>query len=393
MQLIIAALMAAGWCSAAPALDQNPPGPMTPDEKAAWIAKHAAAPAPEDGDGAPGLPGDAVIAGNGAPYSVQPCGNGFVDISGSGTLLPNASNSDDNGDVFPIGFTFNYFGDDHTMIGADSNGYLTFGGILSDFTNDPIPSPNDPDNLIAPYWDDWNPAAVGEVYRQLSGSAPNRVLIVQWNNVRHFNSASILATFEALLFEGSNCIEFRYGSPLGVHSPSVGIENQNGTVGIMVPTPSAGFCVRFCPPDLSRACCWPDGTCFDAPVATCELLGGQPAPTGADCDDPGFECRKFEFACCFEDGVCLDISPLACLAGCGIPLKAHCDEVTCDQPRQGDANYDGVVDIFDLTEVLGRWGGCEPDDDHCPPHPCGPDFDRTGLIDVKDLLTVLNSWG
>jgi hypothetical protein len=148
-----------------------------------------------------------------------------------------------------------------------------------------------------------------------------------------------------------------------------------------------------CPQNVLGACCWPDGTCFDAPTLTCRQLGGRPSPVGTRCDDPGFDCRKLEFACCFEDGVCLDISPFACAAGCGIPLPALCDRVTCEQPREGDANFDDVVNIFDVTEVLGRWGGCAPDDDHCPPHPCGPDFDRSGVIDVHDLMTVLSHWG
>ena len=96
-------------------------------------------------------------------YLLVDCTEPFEDISGSGIVAPTASGSDDGGDVVSLGFTFKFFDVEHTEIGISSNGYLTFGSDLSDYTNDTIPDIEAPNDLIAPFWDDWYPAMNGIV--------------------------------------------------------------------------------------------------------------------------------------------------------------------------------------------------------------------------------------
>jgi hypothetical protein len=85
-------------------------------------------------------------------YAFGDCNSVFEDISGTGTLAPIASRTADGGDAdVPIGFSFDFFNESHTTIGIASNGYLTFGATLADFTNDAIPDPASPNDLIAPY--------------------------------------------------------------------------------------------------------------------------------------------------------------------------------------------------------------------------------------------------
>jgi hypothetical protein len=192
---------------------------------------------------------DTLCQGEFVGYDDSPeeCENEFEDISESGTEAPNASSFDDGGDVVPIGFEFIFYGDSHTEIGISSNGYLTFGPDRSDFSNDSIPFYDDPNDLIAPYWDDWSPNQGGTVHYQTLGTEPNRMFIAQWTNVPHYSNQGS-STFQAILFEGTNCIEFRYGSLTRV-SPTVGIENQDGTDGISADPANVtqGTCVSFCP--------------------------------------------------------------------------------------------------------------------------------------------------
>lgn len=196
--------------------------------------------------------GDDTLCEGGLVYAKEERDNSFEDISGTGTTLEDLNDCDDCGEVVPIGFSFNFYGDTHTHIGLSSNGYLTFGDDLGSVLNDPIPNTYTPNDLIAPYWDDWNPRAGGTVHYQTVGDTPNHRFIAQWNKVKHYDGHG-MSTFQAILFEDTNCIEFRYGSLTNV-SPTIGIENQDGTKGIDVTfDENKGF--SFCPELLDPIKC------------------------------------------------------------------------------------------------------------------------------------------
>ena len=52
----------------------------------------------------------------------------------------------------------------------------------------------------------------------------------------------------------------------------------------------------------------------------------------------------------------------------------------------GDVNIDGVVDVFDLFDMLGEWGACDGGD------LCPADVNRDGVVDVFDLFEMLSNW-
>ncbi|MHC4947856.1 MAG: FG-GAP-like repeat-containing protein [Planctomycetota bacterium] len=54
------------------------------------------------------------------------------------------------------------------------------------------------------------------------------------------------------------------------------------------------------------------------------------------------------------------------------------------EPRAGDTNEDGAVDVVDLLALFGRWGICVA---------CPEDVNGDGRVDVTDLLAVLANWG
>lgn len=56
-----------------------------------------------------------------------------------------------------------------------------------------------------------------------------------------------------------------------------------------------------------------------------------------------------------------------------------------DQCEPSDIDGSGVVDVFDLIEVLTAWGPCGVI--------CNADVDGNGAVDIFDLLEVLEDWG
>jgi len=84
---------------------------------------------------------------------------------------------------FPIGFDFDFFGNTYSTFYVSSNGQVTFGAMTNAFNNDNIPDGGRPDNYIAPFWDDLIIDATGDIMYQTIGTAPNRKLIIQFNNM------------------------------------------------------------------------------------------------------------------------------------------------------------------------------------------------------------------
>ena len=181
----------------------------------------------------------AEISGTGANgYTVDQSGTfAPIDISTGATVL---NLGDDTGAAVALPFTFSFYGLDYTTVYITSNGYLTFeNDDLSDFSNDTLPSATLPDNIIAVAWDDYLPTDGGTIRYRIDGSAPNRVLIAEYEDIPHWlngGGSSLLITTQAHLYEGSNRIE--------IHSTSItsdggtrtqGIENADGSAATTVP--------------------------------------------------------------------------------------------------------------------------------------------------------------
>ena len=188
---------------------------------------------------------DVQCAGSG--YTVSDCNSDFEDISGTGTLI--VLGDEVNANNIPLGFTFEFYGLNWNDISFSDNGFLSFEFLSgSTFSNQDIPDTDSPNNLIAPYWDDLD-TAVGSVHYQTLGTAPNRRFVAQWTDVpQFFNTDS--NTFQAVLYEGSNAIEFRYGLVSGPSfdgDVTIGIESPGGTDAVSVDAAGVGEgdCLRF----------------------------------------------------------------------------------------------------------------------------------------------------
>ncbi|MEW6381873.1 MAG: Ig-like domain-containing protein [bacterium] len=143
-------------------------------------------------------------------------------------------NSDDSFEEVDIGFPFFFFGEEVTSLLVSSNGYLTFGeNCATEAENNALQTMVQPLIVIAPFWDDLNPEAGGEVYAWLDEESSPRRFIIQWNEMCSYYAAQGTAiTFEVILSEGSNAITFQYKDLL-FRSPQDGYSyGQSATVGL-----------------------------------------------------------------------------------------------------------------------------------------------------------------
>jgi hypothetical protein len=178
-------------------------------------------------------------------YTWQPASMEWIEAT-DGTFL---EMGDDDYTSAPIGFDFQFYGVTYSGIKISSNGYLTFGYVGDAYTNQPLPLKGEPSNLIAPFWDDLTPNTGNGVYFKLVGSAPNRKLVVQWDDVPHYSHSTTGGiTFQAILEESTNEITFQYRDVSfgdlnfdSGKSATVGIENSAGTAGTLYSYKRAGL--------------------------------------------------------------------------------------------------------------------------------------------------------
>ena len=183
----------------------------------------------------------------------------YIPINTSGTALGLSDDGEANINI-PWGATFFGFTSNNLRVG--NNGGILFNATTGDVpvTNAALPIAS-PALSILPFWDDID-SDTGNVYWEVQGTTPNRMLIVEWYNRPHFSNIGS-ATFEAILYEATNEIKFQYadvdfGDPLynnGV-SATVGI-NKDATTALQVsfnqPVIQNGQAILFTPAQILTA--------------------------------------------------------------------------------------------------------------------------------------------
>ncbi len=161
----------------------------------------------------------------------------FAPQAASGTSL--TLSDDQMTTALPIGFSFRYFCNNYTNFYVSSNGFITFSASQAPTgTNTAIPNNAAPNNMIALAWDDLNPSVgSGTVQYTTLGTAPNRRLVVSFNNIRYYAlfGTSNAVTAQLVLYETTNVIEMHITRIDNNNSNMTqGIENAAGNGGLFV---------------------------------------------------------------------------------------------------------------------------------------------------------------
>lgn len=163
-------------------------------------------------------------------YNFTAVGGTFTALSGGGISNALSSNTADEilSSAINIGFPFQYNCQSVTQFKVSSNGWMTFNTTLmgSLITNDLDGTGS---LILAPLWDDLQ--CRNNVRYQTSGTAPNRVLTIEWLNMEwNYAASNAVISFQVKLYETTNIIEFRYrqeSTAVNSGSASIGI---NGSV-------------------------------------------------------------------------------------------------------------------------------------------------------------------
>jgi hypothetical protein len=145
----------------------------------------------------------------------QPAGTYTTITGGAGTVAITTIGVDDNSyGALPIGFTFNFDDVDYTQFGLNANGWISMGSGVPSNSYTPI-STGITRNIISAMAADLLGQATGRIEYQTSGTAPNRVLTIQWSTWAFYNGGVVdgsTLNFQIKLFETSNNIQLIYGT-------------------------------------------------------------------------------------------------------------------------------------------------------------------------------------
>lgn len=157
----------------------------------------------------------------------------WIDISGIGEIIDFGDDIDDgNSGPLPLGFTFEFYGNEFDSINVCTNGWASFtDGISVEWGNQPIPHPEPPNNMLAVFYDDMNLENGG---RGLFYTNNADTAIITWDHVPDWRQEGIF-TFQ-IIIAAPRMIIYQYNSmgPGRLNESSIGIENQSGTVGLEV---------------------------------------------------------------------------------------------------------------------------------------------------------------
>jgi hypothetical protein len=161
-------------------------------------------------------------------YVFQSGSGSMLDTTGM-TIVHNSGADDNSSSVFALGFSFVYDGNTYSQFSFNSNGLIRLGPTAVDGSrfNEDMPNSTALSNapMIAAFWDDLL-ITTGNAGYKLLGSAPNRIMTINYNYRRFGSSSTDKAFLQIRLYETSNKIEYYYGpvSVTGTYSATIGAE-------------------------------------------------------------------------------------------------------------------------------------------------------------------------
>lgn len=154
----------------------------------------------------------------------------IAEIATPGSGVTTLSAGDNTNHTVTIGFNFTFYGTNYTSCTLNSNGRIVFGSSSLGESAQTLPITSGP-NLIAFAWMDQN-ANGSTVNYFVSGTAPNRVFVLNYKVVPAYSNTSNLTSLQLQLYEGSN-------GKIEIHNTTNNSAGTARTIGIQKASPTS----------------------------------------------------------------------------------------------------------------------------------------------------------
>ncbi|MCK5127965.1 MAG: dockerin type I repeat-containing protein, partial [candidate division Zixibacteria bacterium] len=294
----------------------------------------------------------------------------WVDISAVGVSVALA----DDGSTGPLGmgFSFPFYDSSYSDVYIGSNGVLSFGTGATSRTNQNLPIVTAPNNLIALWWDDLDPAEGGNIYYYYD--SVNERFIVSFVEIRNYQNPDGTGSlsFQAILYPNGQIV-LQYGTmdpgadADGFTSATVGLENVDGSDGL-----SVVYNAAYMHSDLAisfKAARW-----MSASPAGGSIESNSSAVVTINFDATDLANGEY-------GGQVTIVSNDPTQSSVTIPVSLAISSFVC-----GDANGSSTIDVADAVFIINYAfkGGPAPD-----PLASG-DANGSASVDVADAVYIIN---
>ncbi|MFQ6614093.1 MAG: dockerin type I domain-containing protein, partial [Fidelibacterota bacterium] len=167
-------------------------------------------------------------------------------------IYDNGNNQDDIKEV-NLPFSFNFYGNEYSMITISSNGWIALGETtLKSFRNYPLPGAGGPSPMIAAFWDDLTTTNGGKIYTYWD--QPGHQFIIEWSGMRTYQQSSV-EDFQVLLRDpsyfltptgdGEVVIQYKTFNNTSYNTGSAQTHGNYCTIGIEDPSALIGIQYTF----------------------------------------------------------------------------------------------------------------------------------------------------
>lgn len=153
--------------------------------------------------------------------------------SNGGTVAASVVGDDAFQTNIPIGFTFNYFGNNYSTVSASTNGWMSFFTATSSDASNLNLATTTTSLAVAPWWDDLRTDSCIYITQ---GAPGTQTFTIQWYARSWFGTPSNFIRFQVKLHEGVNILELLY-EPITITG---GNTSESASMGIKAPLSGNG---------------------------------------------------------------------------------------------------------------------------------------------------------
>ena len=173
----------------------------------------------------------------------------WVTLSSSATDVSEIEGEDDAySSLINIGFPFTFAGTSYTQFSCNSNGRVRLGSVCSNYWLNPFTTLTNSDYNDLPFltafgMDNTLEASGSYVKYELTGTAPNRILVIEYNTPSEYDSEGDLVNYQIQFMEDSSRVRFVYGQTAASYynSYQIGIAASATDILMINPTTHSSF--------------------------------------------------------------------------------------------------------------------------------------------------------